>query len=93
MNIVNIPVVITSEIGRDFGSGFYTTNIKDQAIRWAKRKTLIAQRNEQQSRPILNIYEYDEFEAMNNLNIKNFNSPDVMIHQTFRPLLRICYLK
>ena len=31
------PKIITTEIGRDFGFAFYTTDIKEQAERWAKR--------------------------------------------------------
>lgn len=41
---VEKPEIITSVIGRDFGFAFYTTDIKDQAIRWAKRKAMIASR-------------------------------------------------
>ena len=31
------PQILTSEIGRDFGFAFYTTDIREQAERWAKR--------------------------------------------------------
>lgn len=75
--IVDVPVILTSEIGRDFGFGFYTTDIKEQAIRWAKRKALIAQRNKRPLKPILNIYEYNQFEAERNLKIKRYNTPDI----------------
>ena len=35
---VREPHVIQSEIGRDFGFAFYTTDIRPQAERWAIRK-------------------------------------------------------
>ena len=33
--IVETPQIIKTEYGRDFGFGFYTTDIKEQAVRWA----------------------------------------------------------
>lgn len=57
------PEIITSETGRDFGFAFYTTDIKDQAERWAIRKALIANRlngNGLEARPIVNVYEWDD---------------------------------
>lgn len=33
------PLIFTNEIGRDFGFAFYTTDIKEQAERWAVRKS------------------------------------------------------
>ena len=35
---IRTPEIIKTEIGRDFGFGFYTTDIREQAERWAKRK-------------------------------------------------------
>lgn len=35
------PEIITQEKGRDFGFGFYTTTIKQQAERWAIRAARI----------------------------------------------------
>ena len=29
------PQIIVSDLGRDFGPAFYTTDVKDQAERWA----------------------------------------------------------
>ena len=34
---VNVPKIIKTEYGRDFGFGFYTTDIQEQAARWAVR--------------------------------------------------------
>lgn len=49
--VVEVPEIITDGNYKDFGYGFYCTNIEKQAKRWAlaKRKT-----------HIVNIYIYDE---------------------------------
>ena len=36
------PRIIQNEIGRDFGFAFYTTDIQEQAERWALRRKLTA---------------------------------------------------
>lgn len=43
--VVESPQIIRSEIGRDFGFAFYTTDIRAQAVRWAKRKAMIQERH------------------------------------------------
>ena len=54
--IVENPQIITSYTGRDFGIGFYTTDIKEQAERWAKRQANYRNMN----MAILNSYEFDD---------------------------------
>ncbi len=44
-DIVDVPKLIKTDIGRDFGCGFYTTDIKTQAIKWAKRTAKIRKSN------------------------------------------------
>lgn len=68
---IEIPKIITAEKGRDFGFGFYTTSIKEQATRWAKRKALIEQRKNKAAVPVVNIYEFDEEQAKQ-LKVKRF---------------------
>lgn len=51
----------------DFGSGFYVTSYKDQAERWAKRKSIRLRRS-----PVVNIYEMDISD--NNINILKFEN-------------------
>ena len=51
------PLIFTNEIGRDFGFAFYTTDIKEQAERWAVRKSKIEKRKNINTKPIVNIYE------------------------------------
>ena len=61
--VVENPVIIRTEQGRDFGLGFYTTDIREQAIRWALRKERIAQWKGEAVQPIVSIYEFDECSA------------------------------
>ena len=41
---VQQPRILKSEIGRDFGFAFYTTDIQAQAERWARRRAMIESR-------------------------------------------------
>lgn len=41
---VSQPHILKSEIGRDFGFAFYTTDIQPQAERWARRRAMIESR-------------------------------------------------
>ena len=66
------PQILKNEKGRDFGEGFYTTPIKEQAERWAKRKVLIERRlGNKNTRAIVNVYEFDE-DASKNLQSLSF---------------------
>ena len=67
-DIVESPRVILSEKGRDFGPGFYTSDIQQQAEKWAKRQS----RYRDKTDAILNTYEFDE-NAFGSLNIKVFD--------------------
>lgn len=58
---ISHPKILRSEIGRDFGFGFYTTDIQAQAERWAIRKAKIENRKPgKKARPIVNVYDWDE---------------------------------
>ena len=62
---VREPKIIVHEIGRDFGPGFYTTSIREQAERWARRRARMASRKtEAPARAIVNVYEWDEGAAL-----------------------------
>ena len=70
---VEIPRIIRSTIGRDFGFGFYTTDIKEQAERWASRRKRTARRNgDMNARAIVSVYEIDIEAARNSLNFKDY---------------------
>jgi hypothetical protein len=71
---VNNPRIITTEYGRDFGCGFYTTDVKDQAVRWARRKARIARRQKNGATGIVSLYEFDA-SAYNVLKVIHFPEP------------------
>ena len=60
--IVQFPEVRKSRYTKDFSWGFYCTNLKKQAIRWANRGT---------GEPIINIYDY---RPKDNLKILKFTT-------------------
>jgi len=65
---VKIPEIRKTDKGKDFGIGFYTTGIKEQAEKWAKRQCRIRR----VKNAVLNIYEYDNIGA-SSLKIKTFD--------------------
>jgi hypothetical protein len=66
-DIVKEPKIIFGEQGRDFGFGFYATDIYEQALKWAKRQGRVRRKQ-----AILNIYEFDDDIAAKNSNFKKF---------------------
>lgn len=74
--VVELPQIISTEYGRDFGFGFYTTDIKEQAERWAKRKAKMAIRMGISAIPVVSIYEFDE-KAYDILKTKHFLEPSL----------------
>jgi len=63
---VEKPVIRHSLASRDFGTGFYCTDIRNQAEKWALRQSRI-----RKEPAILNIYEFDT-EALKTINCKMF---------------------
>ena len=57
---IEIPEIIIGKYAKDFGAGFYCTELKEQAIRWARRYDT----------RIISIY---HFEQNNELKILHFN--------------------
>lgn len=73
--IIN-PRIPTQEKGRDFGFGFYTTTIQNQAERWAIRSArFYSKKTSREENAVVNIYEYDEKSA-GNLKAKSFKDAD-----------------
>ena len=62
------PLIKQWPSGRDFGTGFYCTDIRGQAEKWANRQGRI-----RKQAAILNIYEFDVDFAKRNLSFKLFN--------------------
>ena len=61
---VQQPRILKSEIGRDFGFAFYTTDIRTQAERWARRRAMIeSRRTKIEVQPVVSVYEWDEDDA------------------------------
>ena len=61
---VSQPRILKSEIGRDFGFAFYTTDIQAQAERWARRRAMIeSRRTKTEVQPIVSVYEWNEDDA------------------------------
>ena len=69
---VEHPKILQSERMLDFGTGFYTTSNREQAVRWAHR---VADRRVPNER-ILSIYEFDSEAAERDLTIIRFDKPD-----------------
>jgi len=76
LQAVESPRIIRNEIGRDFGFGFYTTDIQEQAERWALRRKRAALHNGVLSaRAAVSIFRFDEELARRRLRFRDF--PDV----------------
>ena len=56
---IEYPEIIEGKYAKDFGSGFYCTELKEQAVRWAKRYET----------PIISVY---NFEVTTNLRVLRF---------------------
>ena len=55
--IVDKPLVSYGRDNLDFGKGFYTTSLKEQAEKWVQRFILLDDKG------IISIYDYNETEA------------------------------
>ena len=64
------PKILRSEIGRDFGFAFYTTDIEEQAERWAVRRAKLEGRKFHKiCNAIVNVYEWVSDSDMNVLQM------------------------
>ena len=55
--VIDKPLVSYGRDALDFGKGFYTTSLKEQAEKWIQRFILLGDKG------IINIYEYNDTEA------------------------------
>ena len=67
-DIIEKPKIRSQSMGRDFGMGFYCTDIRDQAEKWALRQGRVRKQI-----AFLNMYEFDADWGQCNLNFKSFN--------------------
>ncbi len=81
---VEQPKLLVQNRFLDFGSGFYTTENKEQAIGFANK----VYRRRQEGSPTVSIYEMDESAAFSSCNLLRFTEPDetwldfVYMHRT-----------
>ena len=67
-DIVTQPIIRQQAAGRDFGIGFYCTDIREQAEKWAQRQGKI-----RKQAAILNIYEIDIDRMYDEIQYKSFS--------------------
>lgn len=71
--VVRKPSLRPGRPNADFGKGFYTTSVLDQAVRWAH----IKQEREEAARAVVSVYEFDESLLDNaDWNIRRFTGAD-----------------
>jgi len=70
--IIEKPVILLSAASRDFGRGFYCTDIQEQASKWALRQGRIRKKP-----AFLNIYEFNIEKARLEVNLKIFSDYDI----------------
>ena len=76
-HVIEHPVVIIGDQGRDFGFAFYATDIRDQAERWAKRQARYRSRiARSEVKGIVSEYEFDE-RGCDDLAILRFPEPSL----------------
>ncbi len=72
---VREPAILRSDVGRDFGPAFYTTDIREQAERWAVRRMHFARRSGAgTARAVVSVYTFDECRARTMLRCRDFGS-------------------
>jgi len=70
--IVDKPQLILQNRALDFGSGFYTTENKVQAISFAEK----VYRRRKEGKPIVSVYEFDEKSAFSVCSLLRFEEPN-----------------
>lgn len=75
---VREPAILQTDVGRDFGPAFYTTDIREQAERWAIRRLRFARHSgDQAARAVVSVYSFDERCAADAL--KRLDFPEVSL--------------
>ena len=70
---VETPALVPQNRSLDFGSGFYTTMNKAQAISFADK---VYRRRGKMGQPMVSIYEFDEATAFATCHLLRFDAPD-----------------
>ena len=70
---IESPRIIKGEVGRDFGFAFYTTDIREQAERWALRRRRTAKRNgDLSASAVISVFRFDDALARQQLRFRDF---------------------
>ena len=69
--IVEAPICSIGRTKLDFGQGFYVTDLKEQAVKWA-----ISLADKRKERPVLNIYQLDRDSILAEARCKIFKAYD-----------------
>ena len=76
-DVIERPVVVTGDQGRDFGFAFYATDIRDQAERWARRRARYRSRIAgSEIKGVVCEYDFDE-NVRADLIVKSFPEPSL----------------
>ena len=76
-DIIEHPIVITGDQGRDFGFAFYATDLRAQAERWARRRARYRSRlARHEAKGIVCEYDFDE-NGCADLAVKSFPEPSL----------------
>jgi hypothetical protein len=67
-DIVKLPQILLQTSGRDFGRGFYCTDLREQAEKWALRQGRIRKQD-----AVLNTYNFNLDDAKKSVSVKMFN--------------------
>jgi hypothetical protein len=70
---VEQPRLVAQNRSLDFGSGFYTTENKTQAVSFADK---VFHRRKKEGTPTVSIYEFDDATAFATCSLLRFNAPD-----------------
>ena len=70
--IVDKPQLVPQIRALDFGSGFYTTENREQAVSFAEK----VYRRRKEGKPVVSVYEFDENSAFSVCSLMRFDKPD-----------------
>ena len=68
------PDITIGRYNLDFGKGFYTTTLKEQSEKWAKRKVISEKliNSDSSSKPIVNVYEFNKNDDLKILSFDGY---------------------
>lgn len=70
---VSAPEIIRTDVGRDFGLAFYTTDIQTQAERWAARRAIFRRNaGDVNARAIVSVFDFDLETALRDLKCQSY---------------------